>query len=285
MYRLIFSSLSSFFLCLSVLTIIILSFACEKSDSVTIDTIGLSPTLSTGSINPATINTDTINVGGERKPEDMLQLSVKTYARVSHPQGKTEIEDVSARVYKELSSSAVAVISLADDGAGVDSTKDDGLYSGVLTFSSQRSVVGIYWVELSAADPHGFRSNTLLLPLQIVRGNRPPVVSALQAPDTLRISTQSQTLLLTIRATDPDGLADIRQVIFNTFLPDGRPSTGNPFRMFDDGTNGDLQNGDGTYSLRVASPTNLGQYRFEFQAFDRSNASSNLIIHTITVVP
>jgi hypothetical protein len=58
--------------------------------------------------------------------------------------------------------------------------------------------------------------------------------------------------------------------------------------MFDDGVSGgDTVANDGIYSLRVSLPptTVTGTYRFEFQAVDRSAASSNIIVHRLTVLP
>jgi hypothetical protein len=57
--------------------------------------------------------------------------------------------------------------------------------------------------------------------------------------------------------------------------------------MYDDGaaSHGDLAAGDGTYSLIITLPstTQTGTYRFEFQAFDRSNEGSAKVIHQVTV--
>ncbi|MGH2566875.1 MAG: choice-of-anchor X domain-containing protein, partial [Bacteroidota bacterium] len=181
-------------------------------------------------------------------------MSVKTYAAVEHEQGSQSILAVNARIFDESSFSPLGSALLKDDGSEVDSTKDDGIFSGVLTFGIRRSDVGRYKVEINAENPNGFKSNTRILTLLIVRENHPPSLSNLQAPDTVRLSAQVPSILLTVRASDSDGLADIRQVTFNSFLPSGQPSSGNPFRMYDDGTNGDTLSGDGIYSLRIAPP-------------------------------
>jgi len=94
---------------------------------------------------------------------------------------------------------------------------------------------------------------------------------------------------LSIKATDPDGQSDIQKVFFNSYRPDGSPSTGNPFQMFDDGNfngqSGDSEAGDGIYSLTVQLPTTTqrGTYRFVFQATDRSGAQSNEVSHLLRV--
>ncbi|RKY78456.1 hypothetical protein DRQ00_05185 [candidate division KSB1 bacterium] len=117
--------------------------------------------------------------------------------------------------------------------------------------------------------------------------NDPPILSNLSAPDTVSRSQIPNNFLLTIKVSDPQGLEDIDKVYFNTFKPDDSPSSGNPFYMRDDGLQGVDQNAnDGIYSLRIEiSPQNqLGNYRFEFEAIDKSGAKSNKIIHIITVV-
>jgi len=56
--------------------------------------------------------------------------------------------------------------------------------------------------------------------------------------------------------------------------------------MFDDGTNGDVTAGDGTYSRIVILPpvgVTKGTFRWEFQAIDRSGESSNIIDHFVLI--
>jgi hypothetical protein len=159
-----------------------------------------------------------------------------------------------------------------------DQLKGDGIYSGRASFQIKRVDVGTYLIEVSAQDPKGFSSNTLIVPLEVIRTNRPPVLSDLQAPDTVNTSVVSQ-FLITVNALDPDGLADIKSVTRTT------PS-GLVFTLNDQGVNGDVRAGDGTFSETVAvndpSPP-PGDYLFKFQAFDRSNEGSNVIIHRVTV--
>jgi hypothetical protein len=246
--------------------------------------MGTSPTILSATINPNSINTDTVNVGSEKKPDDLLPLRFSAYTRVVAPAGG-QVVVVRAVLFRENSSFPIVSSELADGGTGADSTKGDGVFSASVNFSIQRSEVGALQVEFTANSESGYQSNTFILPLLIIRGNHSPILSNLQAPDTLRLSSLPSSLLLTIRTSDQDGLADIRQVIFNSFLPDGRGASQNPFQMFDNGTNGDITAGDGIYSLRITTPTSPGQYRFEFQAADRSNAASAILIHTITVIP
>jgi len=79
-------------------------------------------------------------------------------------------------------------------------------------------------------------------------------------------------------------------VFFKSYRPDGTPTNGNPFTMFDDGNlslHGDTVAGDGRYSLIIAIPwtqTTLGPFRFVYRAQDNSNAISDSLQAFINVV-
>lgn len=119
--------------------------------------------------------------------------------------------------------------------------------------------------------------------------NVPPVIKNVQAPDTLNVPViDTLKIALSVDVSDADGPADLSFVFFNTFRPDGSPSSSNPFQLFDDGNviaNGDLTKDDGTYSRIIILPpgTSKGKYRFDFQAFDKSDEPSNLISHFMVV--
>lgn len=119
--------------------------------------------------------------------------------------------------------------------------------------------------------------------------NVPPVIKNLFAPDTLTISsTDTLKIVISIEAFDADGRDDIKSVFFNSYLPDGSPSRSNPIYLFDDGNlslNGDSDANDGIYSRIIILPPNTtrGKYRFDFQAIDKKNESSNIISHNLVV--
>lgn len=120
--------------------------------------------------------------------------------------------------------------------------------------------------------------------LERTASNDPPQVLSVSAPDTVFKSGQTN-FLITVEATDPQGLQDITQVVLNSFKPDGSPSVGNPFFLRDDGIGGDVMADDGTYSIRVGfdQSNTSGTYRFEFHAKDKTGAVSNTVIHLITL--
>ena len=116
----------------------------------------------------------------------------------------------------------------------------------------------------------------------------PPVVSNLIAPDTVSLASDIVHIPLSVQVADSNGLGDIEYVFFNSFLPNGNPSSQNPFLMFDDGNpvHGDAVAGDGIYSQIISLPptgVTKGTYRWEFQARDREKKTSNIIIHNIVV--
>lgn len=256
-----------------------LFLSCEKKDSTLIDSQGTSPLLISASLSPSTINTDTINIGPTRLPEDVLNISLTAFAKVMSSVGQEGISQVDYVIKNIGGSTFLNSGLLLDNGIAPDITNGDSIYSGTVTFKVIRSTVGTFSVEIQSEGTGGYRSNSLVLPLQIIRANQPPTLSNLQAPDTVHTLTQTM-FIITVRASDSDGLADIKSVTRST---DG----GTPRFLNDEGVNGDQTAGDGIYTETVSlnPPPPPRDYDFTFQAFDRSNAVSNVITKRITVAP
>ena len=273
----------------SLLCLSLFDLGCEKHQDSLIDTAGSPPVLLHTSISPSSINSDSINVGTSRSPDDVLSISAVLTADATG----TIDNPVTAVRYVLNSPNDNQSISngqLFDDGVGTEVINGDGKYSAKVTFQIKRVEIGVFSFSILAESKNGFQSNANIVPLTVYRGNNAPVLSDLDTPDTVKLGSQNQLLVLHVRANDPDGLSDIASVVFNSFKPDDTPSGGNPFRMYDDGNvsnHGDDKAGDGVYSLIVTLPPTVqtGTYRFEFQAFDRSNAASNILIQRITVKP
>lgn len=253
---------------------------CEKTGGEVIDSSKLIPYQFRAEILPDSVDTDSINVGPERLPDDILPITISAESYFSD----------------QLLPVDVQLSLLSTDGSSVLTTGELSLsgpvhpilgqkYTTVLTFTIRRTVVGNLQVEFVGTSQDGSTSNTIRLPLSIVRLNAPPVLSNLQAPDTVALENIQQFLLLQVDVQDANGSDDIRLVYFNSTRPNGSPSSGNPFIMYDDGSNGDIQPNDGTYSLLVVLPptTAVGTYNFEFQAVDKSDSLSVPIVHLITV--
>ena len=113
--------------------------------------------------------------------------------------------------------------------------------------------------------------------------NLPPVISNLVIPDTI---SKGVFFNFSVMVTDSNGLNDIRKengVFFNLFRPDTTIVQAGPFYMHDDGDVGfgDEVPGDGIFSFRNSflqdTTTQVGNWRFVFQARDRSGLLSNII--------
>ncbi len=272
----------------SLLLLTLCILGCQSDDNTPVDPFHLPPFVKSLTVSPLSINTDTINIGPQRLPTDSLRITVTATVQVSDPEGLSNVKEVTVRVFKPASQDLIRTAQLFDNGTPPDASSDDGTFSGVVQFAIIRSDIGDFKVEVTATNDAGLASNSLSASVSVLRLNKPPTISDLAAPDTLSVGASTVLLRLTVRATDPDGQGDIQKVFFNSFRPDGSAATGNPFQMFDDGNasgSGDSVKGDGVYSLTIQLQPNAtkGTYRFEFQAVDRSGASSNMIVHNVTV--
>jgi len=223
-----------------------------------------------------------------RVPDTLDTESIKNafFAITVHdPQGFTDIDSVYIWFYPPLKPSPVFKATLRDDGREGDVTAGDGVFSFKRDLSSVLGSSGINLVRFQAVDKREAESEPIVCSMVVIIPNAPPVLSHLTAPDTLSRNT-SQSSLLSVKVIDPQGPGDIDIVFFNSFLPDGSASQGNPHRMYDNGESGDAIPDDGIYSLgiNIDSSVNLGNYRFEFMARDNSKAMSDTLTHIITIV-
>ncbi|MFH0989791.1 MAG: hypothetical protein V1799_07230 [bacterium] len=276
-----------------IIYLMLMSSGCERKHEELVDSTVTLPVLQQAQLFPTEINTDTIVIGSVRNPDDILTLSPILTAFLSSPVDSGTVVQYSIR--KTIGEPPFSTGQLNDNGIKPDLRQRDGIFTGLATLNIKRSDVGSYHFELAAFTAEGLRSTTFFLPLKVYRSNKAPVLSNLSAPDTVKLANQTQLLLLTVKVTDSDGLSDIQRVIFNSYRPDGSSSSGNPFKMYDDGSesilfppegkSGDQVKSDGVFSLMISMPatTSTGTYRFEFQAFDRSNEPSNILIQRITV--
>ncbi|MGB5289475.1 MAG: choice-of-anchor X domain-containing protein [Ignavibacteriaceae bacterium] len=151
--------------------------------------------------------------------------------------------------------------------------------------------IGIYNVRFSVIGLDGKNKQVAVGSFYFNNGqdNVPPVVSNLVMPDTV---LAGETIIFTVEVSDSNGLNDVKFVFYEAYNPDGIRVENSEgifeFPMFDDGNtfeNGDVTAGDGIYTVILTFPVTaqIGTWRFEFQARDRSNTISNKIIHNIVV--
>jgi hypothetical protein len=216
---------------------------------------------------------------------DASSAEVTLRVHVSDPQGTETVDSVFAWIYPPLNPQPVLELELADDGLIADSAAGDGIFTLQTDLSQTLTIRGVWNVRFQAADKGGLFSRPVATAMFVDASNSPPLIQEVSAPDTVSRSA-ALPLLITARVTDPQGSSDIRRVAFNSYKPDGVPSSGNPFIMKDDGTQGDALAGDGVFSITVTiTPQNArGNYRFDFFAEDQAGAVSEIVTHIVTVV-
>jgi len=221
-----------------------------------------------------------VNVPDSLSKEDLG--SVRFSVRTEDPDGAEDIDSVFCDVYPPFQPQPAVRLGLAKSpGNGQPQYAEfgyDGDLNGVIAIS------GSYTFRFQARDRAGLLSLPRVAIVAITLPNQPPVLSEPSVPDTVS-RRNSDPILLSVRATDPQGPADIRRVYFNTIKPDGAPSAGNPFSLYDDGTNGDVTAADGVYSraIMISTSNMLGDYRFDFYAEDLAGEVSGALTRIITV--
>lgn len=211
--------------------------------------------------------------------------------QVQDEDGLQDIKKVSFQFFPPEHPNPTLEGTLVDDGTSGDEMPGDGIYSNILSSNLIKEPTD-YFLRFEAEDQAGNKSDAKVVTIRGRPGlNDPPVISNVVAPDTVKIDPQQNTrILITVDVTDPQGLDDIDYVQFRSFLPDGREAQDSPIQMADDGNTsvtGDEVAGDGTYSRIIILPSSgvmPGDFRFVFQASDKSGALSNTIEHILTVI-
>ena len=248
---------------------IFLFSSCEKKFDSILDPVQNPPAAIDASFSLSVINTDTINVGNVRKPDDALTIRGVVSIRVFHLQGKKEISAVKYSI-KDQSSSIVGEGTIHDDGITPDRNANDSSFSGYAQFQIQRVFVGILNLSIWSENNAGQMSNTAVLPISIIRLNHPPLISDLIAPSTINLATTT-SFDITVKVIDPDGQNDIKSV--SRYTPSGKVLPLFP-------------SNDSTYieTVTLVPPPDPGSYLFRFRAVDRSNDSSNVVTKTIVII-
>ncbi len=247
-------------------------------------------------INPEQTNTIQVTDISPVDSVDYLnQDSVLTFAISfnSSQQIKSVYFNIVTPAGVQLNSTSINIYDDGDISSHGDSTKGDNKFSNKFTMSNSY-INGVYIVKYFVTDIY---NNTKYVSAQNFLFNNgndlyAPILSNLVLPDSV---ARDVLFTFSVTATDSNGLSDIDLVYFQLYRPDSTIVTdgnGNSlFAMHDDGnsTYGDSTANDGIYSYRnyfsstSDPPAQIGTWRFEFQAIDRSNLLSNKIIQNVEV--
>ena len=265
---------------------------CEETGKGVVDTSGRAPFVLSSAVAPPAVNLDTLPLNN-----GTATVTAVVSARLADPDGREDVDRVTASVWRPSATSPFASVALVDNGVTPDAAAGDSVYTGTLRFTATRAEAGEYRIDVQGFDRTGFASNGVLQALTLVRNNaRPSLDSAsLIAPDTVTIPSGGSVLvLMAIAASDSDGIADIRRVYF-TNLVSANPNL--PFELQDDGganpplyfagvRSGDVRAGDGVYSIQIPLVDGQAQRRtnrFSFKAVDSFGAVSDSLVHLLTV--
>jgi hypothetical protein len=252
---------------------------CTKQSGSVIDPSGTPPFMKGAAVYP-----DSVKMKSLPQSNGILTVTVRAQAAISSTSGSAGIAGVNAAIIPSGATDPLMTVTLHDDGVSPDSIAGDGIYSALIQFTIPRSASGVYILKFAAIDNQGLTSNTEETPLFMVRDSHAPVLSNLIAPDSVLVPVGgSATIPLYIRATDPDGQADIAQVYFRS-LDSSDPTQ--KFVMNNDGSDPGSVPGDSTYAVIVKatdSPTVRKTYRFAFQAVNSFGDTSATILHSVTL--
>jgi len=253
---------------------------CEKQPSGVID-----PLASPIFLSWATVYPDSVLLTSLPQSNNILTVTVDVHAKVSLPIGSSRNIIVTVDVISAGSTDSFLTTGLHDDGVAPDSVAGDGIYSAQIVFTITKSASGIYTLLYSATDQLGNASNQIEQPLFLIRNSHAPVLSNLVAPDTVYLPTGGSVQInMYLRATDPDGQSDIKQVYWRS-LDASDPTY--RYTMHNDGSAPGSVPGDSNYAfpllIQDSPPIPRKTFHFAFQAVNNFGDTSTTIIHRLTI--
>lgn len=179
-------------------------------------------------------------------------------------------------------------ILLSDNGTFGDVQKNDNIFTGAFVMNN-RIASGKYIIEYFIKDNIHLEGENVkkvgVHSLNFSNGtnNNPPSISELVMVSTV---IRDEEFIITLKASDPEGLDDISEVVFSLYDPTGAPVSN--FPLYDNGdltTNGDATAADGIFSSKRSFKSNVltGKWKFVFQAKDKGGLVSNTITKELTV--
>lgn len=257
---------------LAVVPVLIVFIGCDPDNEGIIDPSLAVPFIVSADLTPEEINTDTILVHGEARPDDTLQLMWSVEAEIDGR--NSPAFTVRFKVHEERSASPLNEGVLGEI---------KGENPGIVTIAGRpaavipRSTVGTLTITVFAETSDGLLSNQKKKSVTVFRANRPPVITRVEAPDTIDTSQiqNEMRVVMTAFVDDPDGVDDVIRVETINRQPDG--VTVGPFEL--------TKNEPGVFSIEftITPDAKKGTHRFEFRAFDRMNEPSDVYIHEIVI--
>lgn len=272
----------TYYIVITVIGFVLLS--CEKKQDHVVDSVLESPLLISSTLRSSNIHLDTSSGSHViRLPNGNYTITDSIVAVVTHISGVGSIRRVYYSVLRPNSSDKIASGELQHL---TNVSADTAQFSSPISFTIQRSEVGTYRIVTLAIDRWNNYSNSIILTLTITKNNSKPYLYNLAVPDTIvRPASGIKLFTFSVAVSDSDGYKDVKQVYFQRIFP----SPSSIFMMYDDGSeqsSGDRLAGDGIFSriVRIDSTALLGSQTFLFQARDNSEALSDSLLHTITIV-
>lgn len=244
---------------------------CETENTDPIDPSYNTPFIKNFNLAPEFINTDTIHVNNEIKPEDSLSIIWIIEAEVELR--GSENPSLYYRLRDRNSPSSLK--------EGVLEKIDDSLISanvgGHIELRTTRATVGTFTVTIYAETETGLLSNTMTRNSTVFRDNKAPVILEVTAPDTIDTAVIGEgiTIVMTVFVDDPDGVEDVIRVQTTNTQPDGVKV--GPFILEK------TESGIFNISFTITPDAKKGTHRFEFIAFDRFGKQSEPYIHNLEI--
>lgn len=256
-----------------IISFFLLFYSCDKPYDQTID-------YQLSNYQVESINA--INSFSYSQNDSLLNISIKikNYDSIDLVYINLKNYDASKYIYKGIILIKVANNSFAEFSNKIKMSK---------TFSSGKYVIEYFVKEKINSTERKVAEH--LFNYDNKQVNYPPLISNLKIPSLVY---RGDSFSFSIKVDDPNGLNDIDQVSFKLYRPDGSvviPNQSTPnidyFLMVDNGDQnlGDDKANDGIYSFKnsFGQTSAIGNWTFEFQAKDKSGATSNVIKSIVEV--
>jgi len=244
---------------------------CETESTDLIDPSHNTPFIKNFNLAPEFINTDTILVNNEIKPDDSLSIIWIIEAEVELRDSENPTLYYHLRDQNSPSSLKEGVLKQIDDSS------ISAIVGGHIEFRTTRATVGTFTVTIYAETETGLLSNTMTRNSTVFRDNKAPVILEVTAPDTIDTAVIGEgiSIVMNVFVDDPDGVEDVIRVQTTNTQPDGVKV--GPFILEK------TEPGIFSISFTITPDAKKGTHRFEFIAFDRFGEQSESYIHNLEI--